>query len=272
MNRASTRRASSPSSPGIRMSRKTASTAASSRALRTSAPETAVRTVPTPGPGRAGRRARRSAGASSSATSTRSPVTAGLPARCSAVTGGRRGGTSAPACSPWYPRRGRSPRPGRTRLRRPDRSRSSTLPSPTLSPSGSPASVRRTASGSMPTPSSSTEMTASLPWSRATIVTWPGPALPSRPCRTAFSTSGCTQRNGTVTGSTSGATCSGDLQPVAEPGPLQQQVAVDRAQLLGQGGEVAVPAERVAGEVGELQQQLAGPLRVGAHEGRDRGQ
>ena len=64
----------------------------------------------------------------------------------------------------------------------------------------------------------------------------------------------------------------GHLQPVAEPGPLQQQVAVDRAQLLGQRRELAVPAERVAGEVGELQQQLAGPLRVGAHERRDRGQ
>ena len=51
-----------------------------------------------------------------------------------------------------------------------------------------------------------------------------------------------------------------DLQPVAEPGPLEQQVAVDRAQLLGQRGEVAVPPERVAGEVGELQQQVAGPL------------
>ena len=45
-----------------------------------------------------------------------------------------------------------------------------------------------------------------------------------------------------------------------------------RAQLLGQRRELAVPAERVAGEVGELQQQVAGPLGVGAHEGRDGGQ
>ena len=62
------------------------------------------------------------------------------------------------------------------------------------------------------------------------------------------------------------------LQPLAEAGPLQREVAVDRAQLLGQRGELAVRPERVAGELGELQQQLARPLRVGPDEGGDRGQ
>ena len=43
-------------------------------------------------------------------------------------------------------------------------------------------------------------------------------------------------------------------------------------QLLGQGGERPAAAERVAGEVGELQQQLARPVGVGPHERGDRGQ
>ena len=62
----------------------------------------------------------------------------------------------------------------------------------------------------------------------------------------------------------------GDPEPVAEPGLLEQQVALDRAQLLGQRRELAVLAEGVAGEVGELEQQLAGPVGVGAHERGDR--
>ncbi len=61
-----------------------------------------------------------------------------------------------------------------------------------------------------------------------------------------------------------------DLQLVAEAGPLQGEVAVDRAQLLGEGGVVAVPPEGVAGEVGEVDQELPGPLRVGPHERGDR--
>ena len=62
------------------------------------------------------------------------------------------------------------------------------------------------------------------------------------------------------------------LQPVAEARLLEQQVAVDRPQLLGQRRVLAVRAARVAGEVGEVEQQLAGPLRVGAHERRDGGE
>ena len=57
-----------------------------------------------------------------------------------------------------------------------------------------------------------------------------------------------------------------DAQPLAVPGLLEQQVLLDRAELVGERGEVAVAAEGVAGEVGELQQQVAGPLGVGAHE------
>ena len=60
------------------------------------------------------------------------------------------------------------------------------------------------------------------------------------------------------------------LQPVAEAGLLEQQVALDRAQLLGERRVVAVAAEGVAGEVGELQQQLARAVGVGAHEAGDR--
>ena len=48
-------------------------------------------------------------------------------------------------------------------------------------------------------------MTASLPLSSATTVTVPPPGLLASPCRTAFSTSGCSAKNGTTTGSTSGA-------------------------------------------------------------------
>ena len=98
------------------------------------------------------------------------------------------------------------------------------------------------------------------------MVNRPGPGLPSRPCRTAFSTSGWTDSNGTGTGSTSGATRSVTGQPVAEPGLLQHEVPLDGTQLLGQRGELAVPPEGVAGEVRELQQQLPGALRVGADE------
>ena len=62
--------------------------------------------------------------------------------------------------------------------------------------------------GSMPTPSSSTVMWHSAPASRASMLTVPTPGLRDRPCRTAFSTSGCRHRNGRPTGSTSGAICS----------------------------------------------------------------
>ena len=49
-------------------------------------------------------------------------------------------------------------------------------------------------------------------------------------------------------------------------------VALDRAELLGERRVLAVAAERVAGEVGELEQQVAGVLGIGPDEGRDRGE
>ena len=60
-----------------------------------------------------------------------------------------------------------------------------------------------------------------------------------------------------------------DLEPVAEPGLLEHEVALDVAQLLGEGREGSARAQRVAGEVGEVDEQLAGPVGVGAHERRD---
>lgn len=53
----------------------------------------------------------------------------------------------------------------------------------------------------------------------------------------------------------------------AEARAFQRQVPVDVAQFLGQHGVLAGGAKRVAGEVGELQDQLAGAVGVGAHEG-----
>ena len=60
----------------------------------------------------------------------------------------------------------------------------------------------------MPTPSSSTMITHSAPAFSAVIVIVPPFGLPDSPCRTAFSTSGCSARNGSTTDSTSGAICS----------------------------------------------------------------
>ena len=180
----------------------------------------------------------------------------------------------APARSPWCRRRARSRRPGRSRRRTrcaAGRRRCRARPSRA---SASPASARRTRSGSSPTPSSSTSITHSWSRSRATMreladaVVLVGAA--SRPWRTAFSTSGWMQRKGTATGSTSGRDPQRHLEPVAEAGLLEQQVALDGAELLGERRVLAVAAEGVAGEVGELQQQLAGPVGVGADEAGDR--
>src|SRR3954465_3383396 len=101
-------------------------------------------------------------------------------------------------------------------------------------------------------PSSSTQISASAPRSSAPRVMWPIPSLACSPCRTAFSTSGWLARTGTATGRTPGGGrprdrprrhLGGDpepaLQPVAEPGLLQHQVALDVAQLVGEGGELA---------------------------------
>lgn len=64
----------------------------------------------------------------------------------------------------------------------------------------------------------------------------------------------------------------GDGEPVAEAGTYQCQVLVDGVEFIGEGGEVAVAAERVAGEVGEFQKEFAGLLGVGADERGDGGE
>lgn len=69
-----------------------------------------------------------------------------------------------------------------------------------------------------------------------------------------------------------GGDLEGDQEPFAEAGSYQCQVLVDGVEFVGEGGEVAVAAERVAGEVGEFQQEFAGPLRVGADERGDGGE
>ena len=54
----------------------------------------------------------------------------------------------------------------------------------------------------------------------------------------------------------------GDGQPVAEPSPLEVEVGVDEAELFGHRHELAVGAKAVADEVGELDEQLAGPVGI----------
>ena len=74
-----------------------------------------------------------------------------------------------------------------------------------------PPLARRAAaalSGSIPTPSSSTLMRQSGAGVLGHDRDRPTPVFAASPCRTAFSTSGWTHRNGTATGSTSGAICS----------------------------------------------------------------
>jgi hypothetical protein len=51
-----------------------------------------------------------------------------------------------------------------------------------------------------------------------------------------------------------------------------RQVVLDVAELLGQCRERPAATERVAGEVGELQEEISGPVRVGADERGDGGQ
>ena len=150
------------------------------------------------------------------------------------------------------------------------RSRASTLPSPTESRSASPASARRTFSGSSPAPSSSTSMTPPGRGRAATIVIRAVPCLSAQPVADGVLDQRLDAEERHGDGEHLGRDPQRDLEPVAEAGLLQQQVALDRAELLGERGELAVPAEGVAGEVGELQQQLAGPVGVGAHERRDR--
>ena len=96
--------------------------------------------------------------------------------------------------SPSCPPPPRSRRRGRTRRRRPGaagrrrcRGRSSRW-------RARRRGCVRTRCGSVPTPSSSMQISASEPRSLAVIVRWPTPSLPASPWRTAFSTRGCTAR------------------------------------------------------------------------------
>jgi hypothetical protein len=50
-----------------------------------------------------------------------------------------------------------------------------------------------------------------------------------------------------------------DLESLAEAGLLQDQVALDVAKFLLEGREVSAATQRVAREVGELEQQIDGP-------------
>jgi hypothetical protein len=136
------------------------------------------------------------------------------------------------------------------------RSRASTLRRPTCSPGAPPASARSSTAGSMPTPSSSTTDLGERAWSDASIVMRPPPSLPSRPWRTA-SRRAAGSRGTARRSKHLGRDLERDRQAVAEPCALELQVAVDRPELLGDRGEVAVPAERVPREVRELEHELA---------------
>ncbi len=148
------------------------------------------------------------------------------------------------------------------------RSRSSTLARPTESPA-TPERISRIRSGSSPAPLSSIEMTHSWSTSRASIDDPPLRGDRLEPVLHGVLHQGLQAQERDAHPEHLGRHLQGDVQPVTEAGLLQEQVALHRAQLLGQGGELAVLAEGVAGEVGELQQQVAGPVGIGAHEGGD---
>ena len=65
----------------------------------------------------------------------------------------------------------------------------------------------------------------------------------------------------------------GDLQPHverrAEASTLEREVAVDVAQFVGQHRVLARGAEGIAGEVGEVEDQLACAVRIGSYKRRD---
>ena len=79
------------------------------------------------------------------------------------------------------------------------------------------------------------------------MLTWPTPSLPSSPWRTAFSTRGWIAQVGHRHRQHLGRDEQRDLQPLAEPRLLQREVALDVAQLLGQGGERPAAAEARSG-------------------------
>ena len=82
-------------------------------------------------------------------------------------------------------------------------------------------------------------ITHSLPAFSAVIVIVPPLGLLPSPCRTAFSTSGCSARNGSTTDEHLGRDLQLDVQPVAEAGLLQPDVALDVGQLVRQRGVLA---------------------------------
>ena len=134
------------------------------------------------------------------------------------------------------------------------------------------SSAARITSGSAPTPSSSTLITASAPAScggdRDVHRRRPRPPGRAGPrSRPAAGRPGTARRPAAPR-----APPQRDPQPLAEAGLLEDEVALGVAQLVGQRGVLTAAAQRVAGEVGELEQQLAGPVGVGAHERRDGGE
>ena len=94
----------------------------------------------------------------------------------------------------------------------------------------------------------------------------------STPWRTAFSTSGCNDEHRYDRRQHLGVDLQPHLQAVAEACALEPQVFLDVAELVGERHVRALPAEGVAGELGELGQQLSRLLGLGVDVAGDRGQ
>ena len=120
----------------------------------------------------------------------------------------------------------------------------------------------------MPTPSSSTVITQSVPSSRATISTEP-PLSTRKPVPHGVFHQRLQRQERHHDVEHLGRHLQLDLQRGAEPRPFQAQVAVDVAQFLGQGRVLPGGAERVPGEVGEVEDEFTGAVGVGAHERGD---
>ena len=213
------------------------------------------------------------AGCSSSAMSTE--ITVPVSHRWPSVRRRRmprrgRAATSARACAPGCPRPRSSRRRARARRRRPAGGARRRCAGPRARRSRRRRARVSSTSGSMPTPSSSTLISANAPGvgcgdRDAAAALLRLEAVPHGVLDERLDREERHDRREHL-----GGDLQRHLQPVAEPGALEAQVAVDRAQLLGHGREVAVPAERVAREVGELEHELAGLRGVGVDERRDR--
>jgi hypothetical protein len=110
----------------------------------------------------------------------------------------------------------------------------------------------------MPGPSSSTAITQSSPCASPLTCTDPPPSVRSTPCCTAFSTSGCSARNGIATGQHLRRDAHLHPQPLAQHRAGERQVGLDGAELARQRRVLAVPGEVVPDVEGEVEQQLAG--------------